>query len=70
MLAKTLKALKGRMGRPGGAIGAITKAIETRSVPDGASPYLRRLQLLEPRTLQEKMLRSLIVAELSAQGRV
>ncbi len=70
VLAKTLKALKGRLSKPGGAIGAIKQAIQTHSVPDTAKPYLERLQLLEPRTLQEKMVRKLIIAELTAEGYV
>ena len=70
VLAKTLKALKGRLSKPGGAIGAIKQAIQTHPVPDAAKPYLERLQLMEPRTLQEKMVRKLIIAELTAEGYV
>jgi acyl-CoA hydrolase len=70
VLAKTLKALKGRMSKRGGVLGAIAQAIEPHSVSDQANRYLARLQLLEPRTLQERMLRRLIVAELSAQEQV
>ena len=68
VLATTLKALKGRLSKPGGVVNAIKQAIETVAVPDAAKPYLERLQLLDPHTLQEKMTRKLIVAELAAQG--
>ena len=68
VLAKTLKALKGKLSRPSGAIGAIKQAIEIHSIPDTAKPYLERLQLLEAHTLQEKMVRKLIIAELTAEG--
>ena len=68
VLAKTLKTLKERMSRPGGTLKAITQAMETRTVPDTANRYLERLQLLNPRTLQEKMVRKLIVSELTSQG--
>jgi len=70
VLARTLKALKSRMSGPKGAIGTITQAIAVRAIPDAATPYLERLQLLDPQTLQDKMLRKLIVAELAAEGHV
>lgn len=68
VLARTLKALKGRMSGPKGAIGTIKQAIAVRTIPDAATPYLERLQLLDPQTLQDKVLRKLIVAELVAEG--
>ena len=70
VLAKTLKALKDKLSRPRGPIGVINQAIKTHSVPDTAKPYLERLQLLNPKTLQEKMVRKLIIAELTAEGHV
>lgn len=70
VLAKTLKALKDKLSRPRGTIGVINQAIKTHSVPDTAKPYLERLQLLNPKTLQEKMVRKLIIAELTAEGHV
>jgi acyl-CoA hydrolase len=70
VLAKTMTALKGRLSRTGGTIGVINQAIKTHSVPDTAKPYLERLQLLNPQTLQEKMVRKLIIAELTAEGHV
>jgi hypothetical protein len=68
VLAKTLKAIKGRMSNPKGAIGSLKQAIALHAIPEAARPYLERLQLLDPQTLQGKMLRKLIVAELANEG--
>ncbi len=48
----------------------IKQAIAVRAVSDAATPYLERLQLLDPQTLQGKMPRKLIVAELAAAGNI
>jgi acyl-CoA hydrolase len=68
ILAKTLKAIKGRMSNPKGALGSLKQAIALQAIPEAARPYLERLQLLDPQTLQGKMLRKLIVAELANEG--
>ncbi len=68
VLARTLKVLKGKMSGPRGAMGTIKQAIAVGAIPDAATPYLERLQLLDPQTLQGKVLRKLIVAELAAEG--
>lgn len=68
VLAKTLKALKRKMSSPMGAVGTIKQAIATHSTPDSAKPYLKRLQLLNPKTVEEKMLKKLIIAELTTEG--
>ena len=70
VLAATLKALKGRMSGPAGIFGSITQAIAVLEIPPAAMPYLERLQLHDPQTLQDKMLRKLIVAELAAAGHI
>ena len=69
-LAATLKALKGRMSGPAGIFGSITQAIAVLEIPPAAMPYLERLQLHDPQTLQDKMLRKLIVAELATAGHI
>jgi len=68
ILAKTLKTLKGRMSAPKGVIGSIKQAISTHTIPEAATPYLERMQLLDPQTLADKMLRKLIVGVLTSEG--
>ena len=70
VLAKTLKTLKGRMSGPTGVIGSITQAIATHTIPEAATPYLERMQLLDPQTLPDKMLRKLIVGVLTSEGHI
>jgi len=70
VLAGTLKALKGKMSNPKGAIGVLTQAIASHEIPDAAVPYLERMQLLDAQSLQDKMLRKLIVSELAAAGHI
>ncbi len=70
VLGQTLKSLKGKLGAPGKALLTMAKAIDETTVPDGAKPYLQRMQLDQPRTLGEKMAQKLIVSELVAQGHV
>jgi acyl-CoA hydrolase len=68
VLARTLKTLKGRMSGPTGIIGSIKQAIATHTIPEAATPYLERMQLLDPQTLADKMLRKLIVGVLTSEG--
>lgn len=68
ILARTLKAIKARMSNPKGALGSLKQAIALQAIPEAARPYLERLQLLDPQTLQGRMLRKLIVAELASEG--
>ena len=70
VLAKTLKAIKSRMSSPKGAIGTLKQAIGTHEVPDNAAPYLERLGLDAAQTIQDKVLRKLIVAELANEGHI
>lgn len=42
--------------------------MDNKPLPHAAEPYLARLDLTEPRTLKEKMIRKMIVAELIAEG--
>ena len=58
------------MSGPAGIFGSITQAIAVLEIPPAAMPYLERLQLHDPQTLQDKMLRKLIVAELAAAGHI
>ena len=68
VLAKTLKTLKGRMSGPTGVLGSIKQAIGTHTIPEAATPYLERMQLLDPQTLADKMLRKMIVGVLTSEG--
>ena len=70
VLARTLKALKGRMSGPTGVIGSITQAIAVHAIPESAIPYLERMQLLDAKTLPDKMLRKLIVGALTTEGHI
>jgi hypothetical protein len=70
VLARTLKALKSKMKGPTGVIGSIKQAIAIQAIPDAATPYLERLQLLDPQTLPDKMLRKLIVVALTTAGHI
>jgi acyl-CoA hydrolase len=70
VLARILKTLKSRMSGPTGVIGSIKQAIATHTIPEAATPYLERMQLLDPQTLQDKMLRKLIVGVLTSEGHI
>ena len=68
VLGKALQALKSKLGRPGGTARATVRALEVRTVPDAAIPYLERMGLESPRNLKEKMVNKMLVAELIAEG--
>jgi hypothetical protein len=38
------------------------------TIPESAIPYLERMQLLDPQTLPDKMLRKLMVGVLTSEG--
>ena len=67
---QTLQTLKTKLGSPGGAAKAAVWALEVRSVPAAALPYLERMALAAPGTLKEKMAQKLIVAELITEGHI
>jgi acyl-CoA hydrolase len=70
VLGKTLQALKAKLGTPGSAAKAAARALEVRTVPAAAVPYLERMGLASPENLKHKMARKIIVAELIAEGYV
>ncbi len=70
VLGQALQGLKARLGSAGGFAGAAFKALEIGPLPEAARPYLERMGLATPKTLMEKMARSMIVAELRAGGHV
>jgi hypothetical protein len=67
-LGKALQALQSKLGTPGGGARAAFRALEVRTVPEAAGPYLERMGLAAPRNLKEKIARKMIVAELIAEG--
>ena len=67
-LGKALQALRSKLGTPGGSARAAFRALEVRTVPEAAGPYLERMGLEAPRNLKEKIARKMIVAELIAEG--
>ena len=67
-LGHALQGLKSRMGSAGGLAGAAIQALEVRTVPEAAFPYLERMGLAAPETLAEKVAQRMIVAQLMAEG--
>lgn len=69
VLARALKSLKEKMRRrvslmAGGLLGAIRGG----EVPEAAHPYLRRMGLQDPKTFKDKVVQSLLIAELAEGG--
>jgi len=67
-LGKTLQGLQSKLGSPGAAAKATARALEVRTIPEAAGPYLERMGLAAPSNLKTKMVRKMIVAELMAEG--
>ncbi len=68
-LGKALKGVKARAEKTPKwklALGALT--YKSGDIPAAAKPYLERMQLAHPQTLQDKVLRRLLVEELKAAG--
>nr|WHW29596.1 putative acetyl-CoA hydrolase [uncultured bacterium] len=71
VLAKALKGLKAKMEHKLGTVaGGLLSMIKGGSVPEQALPYLRRMQLENPVLLKDKLVQSLLVAELVEAGHV
>jgi hypothetical protein len=69
-LGRTLQGLKARLASAGGLAGAALHAMEVRSVPPKAVPYLKRMGLETPKTLPEKIAQRMIVAQLQTERMV
>jgi len=68
VIGKALKWLKGQMAEGLSKVSSLSKAMTIRQVPQGAKPYLERLQLDNPNSAREKMMQKLVIYALSAQG--
>jgi hypothetical protein len=69
ILAKALKGLKAKMGHKVGTMsGGIFNVIKGGEVPARALPYLRRMKLDNPVTFKDKVVQSLLIAELIEAG--
>jgi acyl-CoA hydrolase len=69
VLGRALKGLKAKMGQKIGTMaGGIFNVIKGGEVPAKALPYLRRMNLDNPVTFKDKVVQSLLVAELIEAG--
>jgi len=68
VIGKALKSLKEKMSGSGIPVPSLAEAKKMISVPDGALPFLKRMQLEKPASAREKMLQRLVVYALAAQG--
>ena len=69
ILGKALKGLKAKMSHKVGTMaGGIFNLIKGGEVPEKALPYLRRMQLDQPQTFKDKLVQSLLIAELIEAG--
>ncbi|MGH8643378.1 MAG: acetyl-CoA hydrolase/transferase C-terminal domain-containing protein [Gammaproteobacteria bacterium] len=64
VLLKALRGIKARRGNGWLPIRALLQARKVKAIPTGAEPYLQRLNLIEPRTLKDKLMQKLLVLEL------
>jgi acyl-CoA hydrolase len=64
VLAKALKRLKERTASPTGKALAIASALGRFGVPERVRPYLERMELDQPCTFGERLMRNLVIAEL------
>ena len=70
VIGKSLKWLKAQMAEGLSKVSSLGKAMTIRSVPEGAKPYLERLQLDKPGSAKEKMMQKLVIYALSATGSI
>ena len=69
ILGKALKGLKAKMSHKVGTMaGGIFNVIKGGEVPEKALPYLQRMQLDQPQTFKDKVVQSLLIAELIEAG--
>ena len=69
-IGKALKGLKAQMSEGLGKIAGLGKAMTIRTVPPTAMPYLKRLDLDNPKSAKEKMMQKLVVYALMSQGSI
>lgn len=70
VIGKSLKWLKAQMTEGMGKVKGLGKAMTIRSVPDGAVPFLERLDLDKPASAKEKMMQKLVIYALSSTGSI
>ena len=63
VLIKALKRLKERTSTRMGKIVAVAAALLPADIPDTVTPYLERMRLSQPKSLGEKIMRSLVAGE-------
>jgi acyl-CoA hydrolase len=69
ILGRALKGLKAKMSHKLGTMsGGIFKVIKGGEIPEKALPYLRRMKLDQPVTFKDKVVQSLLIAELVEAG--
>lgn len=69
-IGKALKGLKAQMSEGMSKISSLGKAITIRTIPPAAMPYLKRLDLDNPKSAKEKMMQKLVVYALMSQGSI
>ncbi|MGH8531004.1 MAG: acetyl-CoA hydrolase/transferase C-terminal domain-containing protein [Nevskiales bacterium] len=67
-LGKALKGVKARAAA--GKLRAMLDAWKVKEIPASAKPYLERMQLTQPQTLQDKIVQKLLVLELQTTGAI
>lgn len=71
IIGKALKGLKAKMGHKVGTMaGGILNVIKGGDIPPKALPYLKRMKLEHPLTFKDKVIQSLLVAQLAENGNI
>ncbi len=70
VIGKSLKWLKAQMTEGLSKVSSLGKAMTIMSVPEGAKPYLERLQLDRPGSAKEKMMQKLVIYALTSTGSI
>lgn len=71
IIGKALKGLKAKMGHKVGTMaGGILNVIKGGDIPPKAIPYLQRMKLEHPTTFKDKVIQSLLVAQLAENGNI
>ena len=68
VLLKALNGVKRRLGASRLPLKALLQAQTVRTIPVGAAPYLKRLNLCEPHTFKDRLMQRLLILELRETG--
>jgi acyl-CoA hydrolase len=68
VLGKALRGVKARVGDSKLPWRAILDSYTVRTIPESALPYLKRMQLSQPKNFKDRLVQRLLVLELQASG--